>query len=670
MKLTARQKTIVNYFLSKDMSSDIYVSSNVLAKMFAVSYKTIQKDMNDLTLLFEHNPCGLRLITKPGLGYTIKKTNDLSEKDIQKLFGSGQNNYLLQVDAFFHRAHTIVRKVLLANRPVTQDELSNLFYISKEVIAKDLETVTKILEEFDLKINRRKRIGITIEGSESNKRICILNEIYYYKSTILYVEENEFNEMLNKYEMYIPQLEEMIITSQNQFSLIKLTQGSITKLSYLLIIFAYRQKYITDDVDEDVQFECIGRNSWQFCYLIFSQAEKILNCHYQENDKFLFTRAILGLRNYNDVKCFADKRTYFKFYRLSEQLLQQLAEKNHFVRTFSNNFMQDRLTLHLIPFVQRNAIHLKQYRPLPKMIRSSPVAVDMAVQCAYWLKKEQGITLYEDEIYFLAIIMNFYFHAYPHNQIKKKMIIVSSINSTAGYLLSLRLQDDFEKLIENITITETYQIKEENIDNNTCIFTSEPKELIQKQLSKSVEIFEVNEIYEESVKVQIYDFLSDNERKREFVANVFRQDLFFTQIECKNKEELFQIVEELLKEKVDISSNISAGLRERENILSGEVGQNQARIGCLNSYGANSFFALFLLRHPISWRYQNIQVFALWHIGSEDLEQHYWIENGFMNSMISNLLSDPVSLAGLCQNQDPENYKKMIDKTFYKVCYK
>lgn len=73
MKLTARQKTIVNYFLSKDMSSDIYVSSNVLAKMFAVSYKTIQKDMNDLTLLLEHNPCGLRLITKPGLGYTIKK---------------------------------------------------------------------------------------------------------------------------------------------------------------------------------------------------------------------------------------------------------------------------------------------------------------------------------------------------------------------------------------------------------------------------------------------------------------------------------------------------------------------------------------------------------------------------------------------------------------------
>lgn len=141
---------------------------------------------------------------------------------------------------------------MLANRPVTQDELSNLFYISKEVIAKDLETVTKILEEFDLKINRRKRIGITIEGSESNKRICILNEIYYYKSTTLYVEENEFNEMLNKYEMYVPQLEEMIITSQNQFSLIKLTQGSITKLAYLLIIFAYRQNYLTEDVDEDV----------------------------------------------------------------------------------------------------------------------------------------------------------------------------------------------------------------------------------------------------------------------------------------------------------------------------------------------------------------------------------------------------------------------------------
>lgn len=108
----------------------------------------------------------------------------------------------------------------------------------------------------------------------------------------------------------------------------------------------------------------------------------------------------------------------------------------------------------------------------------------------------------------------------------------------------------------------------------------------------------------------------------------------------------------------------------RENILSGEVGQNQARIGCLKSYGPKSFFAIFLLRHPISWRYQNIQVLALWHIGCENLKQHYWIENGFMNSMISNLLADPVSLAWLCQNQDPANYKKMIDKTFYEVCYK
>lgn len=190
------------------------------------------------------------------------------------------------------------------------------------------------------------------------------------------------------------------------------------------------------------------------------------------------------------------------------------------------------------------------------MIISSSMAIDMAVQSAYWLKNEQEIILYEDEIYFLAIIMKFYFHAYPHNHIKK-LIIVSSINSTTGYLLSLRLQDDFEKLIDNIIITETYQIKEENIDENTCIFTSEPKELIQKQLNKSVEIFEVNEIYEESVKIQIYDFLSDNERKRIFVANVFRQDLFFTQIECKNKEELFQIAEELLKEKVNISSDFS-----------------------------------------------------------------------------------------------------------------
>lgn len=162
--------------------------------------------------------------------------------------------------------------------------------------------------------------------------------------------------MINKYEMYIPQLEEMIIASQNQFSLIKISQGSITKLAYLLIILAHREKYLMEDVGEDVQFECIGRNSWQFCYLIFSQAEKILHCHYQENDEFLFTRAILGLRNYNDVKCFAYKRTYFNFYRLSEQLLQQLTGKIHFVRTFSNYFMQDRLTLHLIPFVLRNAI--------------------------------------------------------------------------------------------------------------------------------------------------------------------------------------------------------------------------------------------------------------------------------------------------------------------------
>lgn len=139
----------MNYFLNKDVSSDIYVRSNVLAKMFAVSYKTIQKDMSDLTLLFEHEPCGLQVITKPGLGYTIKKNEEVSEENMQKIFGNGQNNYLLQVDAYFQRAHAIVRKLLLADRPVIQDELSILFYISKEVIVRDLKTVKKILEEFD-----------------------------------------------------------------------------------------------------------------------------------------------------------------------------------------------------------------------------------------------------------------------------------------------------------------------------------------------------------------------------------------------------------------------------------------------------------------------------------------------------------------------------------------
>jgi lichenan operon transcriptional antiterminator len=56
---------------------------------------------------------------------------------------------------------------------VTLDDLSAQLFVSRASVSADLRTVEKILSRYGLKIARRPRYGIRVEGSEMARRLCI-----------------------------------------------------------------------------------------------------------------------------------------------------------------------------------------------------------------------------------------------------------------------------------------------------------------------------------------------------------------------------------------------------------------------------------------------------------------------------------------------------------------
>jgi transcriptional antiterminator len=64
-------------------------------------------------------------------------------------------------------------KILQSKEPVKPSYFQSKLCVSKNTISKELELIEKWLNERDLKVVRKSRLGIIVDGNEDNKRKAI-----------------------------------------------------------------------------------------------------------------------------------------------------------------------------------------------------------------------------------------------------------------------------------------------------------------------------------------------------------------------------------------------------------------------------------------------------------------------------------------------------------------
>jgi activator of the mannose operon, transcriptional antiterminator len=133
------------------------------------SEKTVRNDLKVIEAELKRYSSAA-LVRKPGLGVCLEVDDNDKSKIYRDLYLSGTKENRMEEE---DRLIEIAFELLMSPSAVTVGELATKFYVSKSVIKKDLEQLGNWLGSLDLTVETKQRIGLTLEGTEKDKRSAL-----------------------------------------------------------------------------------------------------------------------------------------------------------------------------------------------------------------------------------------------------------------------------------------------------------------------------------------------------------------------------------------------------------------------------------------------------------------------------------------------------------------
>lgn len=633
------------------------VSSEYLSKTMGISSKTIRKDISEILRVLSNH--GATIISKTGIGFMLSITDQIEFDKFLSAFDENEHKVTDALPMTFQRAHYIIRKMLTANGYVKINDIADELFTSRTTTTSDMRYVKDILNEYDITIQQRPNHGLLLVGKEHNIRLCMVDEYNHYKNNDLFVNEEEYASFFNVDETTYEQIENFIFQAQIRFSTIDISYQNIQKIVWMIILSSRRSNYdLKASYTDDDMYSFQVRNTYHIAKSILHNCEPLLNATFHKEDIVLLTIYLISYRNFVSIKDVANRKRYYTYYDFCENLMDYLCEINEFKELYRDNQLHMNLALHFMSMRPRLDYKVKiDYIPRTLVKQKSPTAMELAVQSAQYLEQNLHLHMNEDEICYLALVFFPVFGRFNTGNNKRRLIIVSSISKTVGATMAERFERNFGHYIETIEIKELYELRKMNLESYDLIFTDLSEGSIK---FTQVPIIHINTFFSEEDKKDIRNILTLGNTNFSKMKNYFLEDLFFTNVNVKTKEEVFQFLYEQVHKKFKFSKEFYDDLVARDDLSSIEIGNNVAMMKTKQSYCETSFISVMILDKPIIWKYESVQILVLWHRGIHDQTITEIFESGYMGNVLKSIFSISEKIVNLLQKPDFETMLSMI----------
>ena len=446
--LSSTQIHIINQLLDAHEP----LSSQFLANGLGVSSKTIRKCIEEAQDLLKIN--GANIEIKPGSGYRLIIEDDEAFdefKHVEQLGKQNRNVFSINLD----RAHLVVRYLLTHNGKISIEDLCDLLYINRTSAKKVLGKAREILARFNLAAVFQSKKGIVVVGEEKDIRLCLVYEYSYFMTSYHFHGQDEYKDIIGLNDPYFNEVENLIISFQNNFEEYNLSSYSVMYIARLIIVSKNR---ITMShpliLDDEITKHYCNRNTYFVAKMILKECEKLYNIPFSSYDNILVAMCLVALRvtiKEPEVYRFG----YFEHKDLALDIAQELTRVNMFSSNKQDIKLIEDLSYNIEGLLTRYKYHiltsqfrLVGYPQLPQMARK------MSLQVASYLKKTRNIDLIPDDIFRLAIVIYPLFGRYPFVFSKINACVISGIDKTEGKGLKERLLRNFGTYIKEIDLLE------------------------------------------------------------------------------------------------------------------------------------------------------------------------------------------------------------------------
>lgn len=151
------------------------VSGEKIANYCGVSLGTIRKEISELRVITKSH--GIFIQARTSLGYILEIENREKADAFFRALVTRMNSPLFgRQTSRDYKVNYIIRRLLTSGRPIPLDILCSELFYSLSSVRRDLKKVENTLSNFHLLLNLKRGTGYSIEGSELNKRLCLMEQ--------------------------------------------------------------------------------------------------------------------------------------------------------------------------------------------------------------------------------------------------------------------------------------------------------------------------------------------------------------------------------------------------------------------------------------------------------------------------------------------------------------
>ncbi|MED3912460.1 BglG family transcription antiterminator [Peribacillus simplex] len=610
---TPRMSIILRELIS--MQSISTVTSEHLANLNRVSSRTIRNDIKELdNLLSEH---GATVRSVRGTGYELKINDERSFHNfLQDISRDLQQGVIPTLPE--DRVQYLIKRLLLTDEYMKLENLADELYISTSTIQNDLRDVKKILNKYEITLDKRPNYGLKVKGDEMKLRFCMSEYIFNRREIEL--------DLLNDRVSILPREEILAIRSQilKKIQEYKINLSDIG-LNNLIIHIAiackriYSENYVSL-YPEDLK-DIIEQMEYEVAIEIVKGIEETFQIVFPEAETAYVAIHLLGLKMNSEISTSAKEVQNFidkEIYDLTTSILESI-ENELRLGIKDDNELFIGMSLHLKPAINRYRYGMNLRNPMLQEIKSNyPLAFEASIVAGRVIKQKSGIDMHENEIGYIALHIGGAIERRKMINQPKHCIIVCASGVGSARLLYYKLQSKFGFDLNIIGTTEYYKLSQISMDGLDFIVSTIP---IPDNLP--IPVIEVNTILGTNDFEKIENIMLEKKHK---TIKYTREELVFLQQNLETKEKVIHFLGDKLQKLGLVNEEFIASVFEREAISPTCFGNLVAVPHPIMPQTDTTFWTVCTLQKPITWEDKRVQFVCLLSVqknSNEDLQKMY-----------------------------------------------
>ena len=627
------------------LSKTEYRTANDLAKELGVSSKTVRNQIKSLNkLLHDH---GGRVEAKHAVGYRLTVHNAAKLKELEKLM----QNYAYQRSAIPNssreRIQYLLEYLLNTDRYVKLDDLSDQLYISTRTLSENLKKVERMLDEYDLRLQRKPGYGIRIEGAEFDRRLCIAQ---YTARRIEMLEGTGGQPEITDEVRWIYQCVRKCL-SDHGFDMSGLALMNLVTHIQIAILRMQKGHFIPET---EYGKENSGRTD-KIAEEILRKVSKEFHVKYRISEAEYIAAHLRGKEMLGGADIAGGEGTLVirqEISDLADQMLLSVRDAYQF--DFRGDpELKKLLCQHLAPLLVRLRHNMRLYNPLIQEIKAQYLlAYAMAAAACAVLAQKFHTVIKEDEIGYIALIFELALEQEKTAVSRKNIMLVGASGKSSAQLLLHKYKNEFGPYIYQIHVCDIGHIDECDFSDIDYVFTTVP-------ISAAIPV-PIQMVGSLPTKPDIQAVKSILRGNHSMILDIYQEKLFFSHRRFSSREEALQALCGFMRELELTPRGFTDPAELMEHYAATSLGRMTAVVTPIRPAAGRPFASVTVLDRPVIWEAKGgpedlVQVIVILSAANREL---FNIRKFY--SITSRLFGDSASVQELIRNQSYDTLRDLL----------